>query len=361
MNVALLSKYSRLGASSRLRLLQYLPSLEHNGIEVTSHALFDDDYLKRLYDGEGRSLASVARRYTQRASRMRGLKQVDLIWLQYEALPYMPYWLEQCLMPRGVPYVVDYDDAMFHHYDLSSRRLVRGLLGSKIDKVMANAAAVICGNGYLAERARQAGAERIERVPTVVDATRYSPLEVAPSSEVDSPVIGWMGSPTTQVYVLDLKPVLEALHREKGARLVLVGAQPDLAEQFDDMPVEVLPWSEESEADAIARFDIGIMPLQDGPWERGKCGYKLIQYMAAGKPVVASSVGMNIEIVEGWQCGRLAADQAQWYQALSELLTDRVERYALGMKGRQAVEEHYSLQAQAPRLADILRSSAREA
>lgn len=361
MNVALLSKYSRLGASSRLRSLQYLPALEQVGIEVTSHALFDDGYLQRLYGGGGPSLLSVARRYTARAMQLRRLRKADLVWLEYEALPYVPYWLERGLMPRGVPYVVDYDDAVFHNYDLSSRRLVRGLLGSKIDKVMTNAAAVICGNGYLAERARQAGARRIEHVPTVVDTTRYSVSDTSDPSDMASPVIGWIGSPSTQRYVLELKPVLEALHRERGARLVLVGAQMALVDQFDDLPVEVLPWTEESEARAIAGFDIGIMPLPDGPWEQGKCGYKLIQYMAVGKPVVASSVGVNVEIIQGWQCGRLADGQAKWHQELSALLADPAERRALGLRGRQAVEQHYSMQAQAPRLAEILRSAAREA
>ena len=358
MNVALLSKYSRLGASSRLRSLQYLPDLEQVGIDVTPHALFDDDYLKRLYGGEGRSLASVARRYAQRARQLRRLKQADLIWLEYEALPYVPYWMEKGLMPRGVPYVVDYDDAVFHHYDLSSRRLVRSLLGRKIDKVMTNAAAVICGNDYLADRARQAGALRIERVPTVVDAHRYSVGEPTSAESSRAPVIGWIGSPSTQHYVQELKPVLEAMHLQHGARLVLVGAQPIIAEQFGELPVEVLPWSEESEAQAIAGFDIGIMPLPDGPWERGKCGYKLIQYMAAGRPVVASSVGVNVEIVQGWQCGELADEPTQWEEALGGLLIDPARREALGLRGRNAVEQHYSLQAQAPRLADILRSAA---
>ncbi|PRY67386.1 glycosyltransferase family 4 protein [Halomonas ventosae] len=360
MNVALLSKYSRLGASTRLRSLQFLPSLQQAGIHVTPHALFDDDYLKRLYAGKGRSLSDVVRRYTHRARELRRLKQAELIWLEKEALPYVPYWLEQGLMPRGVPYVVDYDDALFHQYDLSSRRLVRRLLGNKIDKVMAGASAVICGNDYLAERARQAGARRIERLPTVVDASRYSVTDNAPSSVEESLVIGWIGSPSTQQYVLELKPELEALHREQQTRLVLVGAQPALADQFGELPVEVVPWSEETEAQAIAGFDIGIMPLPDGPWERGKCGYKLIQYMAAGKPVVASAVGVNVEIVEGWRCGRLADGPAQWHEALSTLLADAPERHALGVKGRQAVEQHYSLQAQAPRLAEILRSAARE-
>lgn len=360
LNVALFSKYSRLGASSRLRSLQYLSALQQSGINVIANVLFDDDYLKRLYGEEERSLVYVARRYAQRARQMRWLKQADLIWLEYEALPYVPHWLEKRLMPRGVPYVVDYDDAVFHRYDLSCSRLVRQLLGHKIDKVMANAALVICGNDYLAERARQAGARRIERVPTVVDASRY---RVAPGDECQpsgiTPVIGWIGSPSTQEYVLELKPVLEAMHRQHAARLVLVGAQVQLAEQFDDLPVDVLPWSEETEALAIASFDVGIMPLPDGPWERGKCGYKLIQYMAAGKAVVASPVGVNVEIVQGWQCGELANDPTQWNDALSGLLMDPARRRALGQRGRQAVEMHYSLQAQAPRLAGILRSAAR--
>lgn len=359
MKVSLLSKYSRLGASSRLRSLQYLPSLEQAGISVTPHALFDDDYLNRLYDGRGRSLPSMACRYLARARQLRRPGETDLIWMEKEALPYVPYWLERGLMPHRVPYVVDYDDAVFHHYDLSSRRLVRGLLGTKIDKVMANAAVVICGNEYLAERAWRAGARCIERVPTVVDATRYSVAEAATSAAEGLPVIGWIGSPATQRYVLELKPVLEALHREQGVRLVLVGAQPALAEQFGDLPVTVLPWSEESEAQAIAGFDIGVMPLPDGPWERGKCGYKLIQYMAAGKPVVASAVGVNVEIVNGWHCGMLADGQTQWHEALSALLADSSKRLALGGKGRQAVEQHYSLRAQAPRLAEILRGAVR--
>ncbi|MCU5788095.1 glycosyltransferase family 4 protein [Alloalcanivorax marinus] len=359
MKVTLLSKYSRLGASSRLRSLQYLPALEQAGIQVTPHALFDDDYLTRLYEGRGRSLPSIASRYAARARQLRGLGKTDLIWLEYEALPYVPYCVEQRLMPRGVPYVVDYDDAVFHQYDLASRRQVRRLLGTKIDKVMANAAAVICGNEYLAERARRADARCIERVPTVVDATRYSVADAATSAAADSPVIGWIGSPATQRYILELKPVLEALYRERGARLVLVGAQLALAEQFGELPVTVLPWSEEGEARAIAGFDIGTMPLPDGPWERGKCGYKLIQYMAAGKPVVASPVGVNVEIVEGWQSGMLADSHAQWHQALSALLANPDMRLSLGRNGRQAVEQHYSLQAQVPRLAEILYQAAR--
>lgn len=358
MKVTLLSKYSRMGASSRLRSMQYLPALKEAGFCIDTVPLFDDDYLTRLYNGSGRSLSSVARCYMKRTKSLSRLQYSDLIWLEKEALPYIPYWLEKGLMPKNVPYVVDYDDAVFHNYDLSSKKWVRRILGNKIDWVMANAAVVICGNDYLAERANQAGAKNIEQIPTVVDPSRYQ-AAYAVGREKDQPiVIGWIGSPSTQHYVLELKSVLESLHAGYGIRLVLVGAHQSLEKQFGTLPVEVLTWSEKSEAKAIELFDIGIMPLTDGPWERGKCGYKLIQYMACGKPVIASPVGVNVEIVENWQCGLLANSPDQWYDAINDLLKNSHKRQKLGLRGRSAVEQYYSMSAQAPRLARILHQAA---
>ena len=354
MKVTLFSKYSRLGASSRLRSLQYLPALEAAGIEVAVQPLFDDAYLKGLYGGQGRSMEAVARHYAARARELRLSGGSDLLWIEYEALPYLPYKLERFLMPEGVPYVVDYDDAVFHNYDLAARTWVRSLLGKKIDQVMAGATTVIAGNDYLAARARQAGAGHVEYLPTVVDIERY---DFTPQSGNSEPVIGWIGSPATQRYVTDLAPVLERIGQKHRARLVLVGARPDVAECFHDLPVEVLPWSETTETDHLKGFDIGIMPLPEGPWERGKCGYKLIQYMACGKPVVTSPVGVNTQIVQNWNCGLLADDSEQWSQALDRLLKTPSDRVAFGHKARGAVEQHYSLQAQAQRLIGILRDS----
>jgi len=358
VRVILFTKYPRLGASSRLRSLQYLPLLKANGVDIVVCPLFDEDYLNSLYSGKGRSVSSIARRYALRLHQLRSCSGADLLWVEKEALPYLPFWVEHAVMPSGVPYVVDYDDAVFHNYDLSTRSWVRRILGRKIDRVMSNAATVVCGNNYLAERARLAGAEKVEYLPTVVDSGRYSVRAQDGRDQASAPVIGWVGSPSTQHYVLELKSVLETLHRKRGARLVLVGAQPELMSAFGDMPVEIVPWLEDTEAEVIAGFDIGIMPLSDGPWERGKCGYKLIQYMASGKPVVASAVGVNIEIVNRWQCGELADSLSNWEQALDKLLADPERRRAQGQRGRLAVEEHYSLQAQGPKLIDILRHAA---
>jgi len=341
-----------MGASSRLRSMQYVPFLEGSGIELDVYPLFDDRYLERLYAHNSRSVLETGNLYLRRAKSLRQASDVDLIWLEKEALPYVPFFLEKLLVPSGVPYIVDYDDAVFHNYDLSPYRVVRKILGKKIDHVMTGAKTVVCGNDYLAQRAKQAGARRLEIVPTVVDARRYTAV---PDAENTTPVIGWIGSPSTQQYVLNLSAVLEQLFKRYGIHLVLVGAQPWLENAFGDVPVQVLPWDEEDEADLVASFDIGIMPLADGPWERGKCGYKLIQYMACGKPVVASPIGMNATIVNSSACGRLAYNEDEWFGHLAELATSRTRRIEFGKNGRLAVEEEYSVQTQAPRMLELMR------
>ena len=229
---------------------------------------------------------------------------------------------------------------------------MRRLLGRKIDRIMRGAACVIAGNRYLAARARQAGAARIEIIPTVVDEQRYT---AANTTDDQPPVIGWIGSPATEHYMLDMRPALEQVCAGNHARLLLVGARPETANLFDGTTPEVVAWSEATEAAMIARMDIGIMPLLDSPWERGKCGYKIIQYMACGLPVVASPVGVNVNIVHHGENGLLATDEAAWRDALERLIASPALRERMGAAGRARVEAEYSLGAQVPRLADILR------
>jgi len=354
MKVLLLSKYPRIGASSRLRSLQYLPSLADEGIEVTVSSLFDDEYLIELYTKGRRSKLRSMILYLKRLFVLLTVFRYDVLWIEKEIFPYFPAVFERLLAFLGVRYVVDYDDAIFHNYDLSGSGLIRKLLGRKIDTVMARANCVIAGNQYLAERAWKAGAKRVEIIPTVVDHARY--FQAARNGD-EQLVIGWIGSPSTQCYVIDIQHALRDVCEKTGARLILVGATDSVFGELAGIPVEIVPWSEESEAKSIAAMDVGIMPLVDGPWEKGKCGYKLIQYMASGVPVVASPVGVNVEIVD--DCGRLAESEHEWAESLLELLSDDEKRNTLGHAGRVAVEKRYSLQIQAPVLADILKSAGR--
>jgi glycosyltransferase involved in cell wall biosynthesis len=352
MKILLLSRYGRLGASSRVRSLQYLPFLESKGWQVDVTPLFSDSYLQVLYSGQLRGIQVIAG-YWRRIKALLRVRRYDLIWIEKEVFPFIPALAERLLVKVGVPYVVDYDDALFHRYDKHRSWLIRSLLGRKIDAVMRHAALVVAGNEYLADRARAAGARRVEIVPTVVDLTRYKVVQSASNHPL---VVGWIGSPTTSRYLLALKPVFESLKEQFDVRFVAVGArQEDLA----GVPIEVWPWSEETEVQSIQAFDVGIMPLSDTPWERGKCGYKLIQYMACGLPVVASPVGVNKEIIKHGNSGLLADGLDEWQEALGKLLEKRIKREQMGQKGRLQVEGWYSMQVQAPRLERLMRGALR--
>ncbi|WP_434610371.1 glycosyltransferase family 4 protein [Pseudomonas sp. D2-30] len=351
MKILLLPKYSRSGASSRLRTLQYVPGLESEGVKVSVESLFDDAYLELLYGTGNRSVWALTKCYFRRAANIFRRKDYDLVWIEKELFPYIPMFIEKFFL--SVPYVVDYDDAVFHNYDRSRFFWVRLLLSKKIDAVMRGANCVVVGNRYLGARAGVAGASKVVIIPTVVDSERYPAASISDRRLV----IGWIGSPSTQKYIIDICEALAHACRILNAQVVLVGASSDIAAQLPGVDVAVLPWSEETEAELICRMSVGIMPLKDGPWEKGKCGYKLIQYMACGVPVIASAVGANVEIVEASGGGYLARDIPEWSQLLETLLTDSELRASLGAAGRKAVLDNYSLQAQAPILLNILRSA----
>ncbi len=348
MKVLLLSRYGRLGASSRVRLFQYLPFLESKGWHVTVCPLFSDSYLQALYSDQPRGLQVIAG-YWRRLKALARAGRYDLVWIEKEVFPFMPALAERLLVKVGVPYIVDYDDALFHRYDRHRRWFIRLILGRKIDSVMKHSALVIAGNEYLAERARTVGARCVEVVPTVVDLMRYKTVQSGSNHPL---VVGWIGSPSTSHYLAIIAPVIRSLSKKFDVRFVAVGASK---ESVGDLPVEVGLWSEETEVLSIQGFDVGIMPLVDDPWERGKCGYKLIQYMACGFPVVASPVGVNKQIVEHGGNGYLVKGLHEWEKAIRRLLGDKKLRRRMGLKGRERVEAWYSLEVQAPRLEELMR------
>ncbi|HET8833280.1 MAG TPA: glycosyltransferase family 4 protein [Gemmatimonadales bacterium] len=352
MKVLALTRYGRLGASSRLRFYQYLPRLEQGGIAVTVAELSPDEYVARLYAGRRPPVVSIARDYLRRARWLVSLRGYDLLWIEKELFPGAPALVERLLSGLRVPYVVDFDDATFHRYDRSANPLLRHLWPRKIDAVMRGAALVVAGNQYLAERARAAGARRVELLPTVVDPARY-PVRPPPAGEPFT--VGWMGTPVTQRYLAPVAPSLAAVVAA-GGRVRLVGADR-LPEGLPAESAELRPWAEATEASDILAFDVGIMPLDDTEWERGKCGYKLLQYMAAGRPVVASPVGVNPEIVDPGVTGFLAATPDEWRTALARLRDDPALRIRMGEAGRRRLEAGYSLDLAEPRLRALLRSA----
>lgn len=351
MKLLYLGKYDSLGASSRIRFIQFLPHLEENGISITHAPLFSNEYLRKRYAKDPGYRKAAIESYARRISTLLKLRpsEYDALWVEKELFPYMPAFVEN-ILGKGIPYIVDYDDAIFHNYDMHRFALVRAFFSGKIDNVMRNAAIVVAGNDYLAERARKAGARRVECVPSVVDTARYEP---AIASDKELFTIGWIGSPSTSKYLLEVEKALSDFNKARSCELVIVG---DADRRIKGVPVRHRSWSEATEASDIRSFDAGIMPLLDGPWERGKCGYKLIQYMASAVPVVASPVGVNRQIVDEGVNGYLANGAGEWTRAFLALSSDVERRAKMGQAARKKVEARYSLQAVLPRLLSILKS-----
>ena len=359
MKLHCLTRYDDTGASSRVRFEQYRSPLTQllPDWQIQRQSLLDRRYLEHKYAGESIAI-DVLRCYAARARALAATGQGGIWWLEKELWPWAPAWLERRLLTRQ-PFIIDLDDAIFHNYDLNGSAAVRALYGHKIDRLMASATLVTAGNDYLAQRARAAGARWVEVLPTVIDLDHYPDPAANPAAgEPDGVLrIGWIGSPTTTRYLAAIAPALRQLAGERRIRLVAIGAA---ALEMPGIDVELLPWDQRAEAEMLRRCDIGVMPLADTPWERGKCGYKLIQYMACGLPVVASPVGANRQIVNDGRDGFLADGDTAWHAALARLCDDAALRRQLGAAGRRKVETTYCYQVTARRLASWLNDIAHE-
>jgi glycosyltransferase involved in cell wall biosynthesis len=344
-------KYGSRAASTRQRLLQYIPYLAEHGVEVEFLPLLDNAHLGRVAESRGPDPFSTAKAYATRIVQLFTPQRHDLLWVQYELFPYLPGLFERLARIGKVPIVYDFDDAVFHMYDSHSSPVVRLLLGNKLAPLLKAAAACVCGNAYL-ETFASRYCDNCVVVPTVVDTHLYKP---APSRSSAPIIVGWIGSPSTWKYVEPLLETITDTLRAHGAILRVIGAGPAAR----GLPgIEALDWSEEKEVADVQSMDIGIMPVPDTLWSRGKCGYKLIQYMACGLPVIASPIGVNTEIVTEGENGLFAVSPGEWEAALTRLILDARLRRSMGKAGRRRVEEAYSLSSQAPRLLEVLRSAA---
>lgn len=351
--VLILTRYSRLGASSRLRSYQYLDYFkrEHQGnIEFFVHSLFLDDYLLFLYQNRKVSYFATIKSYIRRfCFLLFNLKKFDVVWIEKEMFPYVPGYIERWLLRRKIV-MLDYDDAIFHNYDRHSSKFIRKILGKKFSSLVSKAQIVCCGNQYLAAQAVKAGSKQIKIIPTAINLDKYSSASVENNNSVS--VIGWIGSPATQHYLYLLVEVLQKLAQKYRYKLYLIGVSANF--NMPGVPFEILQWAEEKEVMLINQIDVGIMPLYNSEWEHGKCGYKLIQYMGCRKPVIASPVGINCEIIQHGENGYLASSHDEWYFYLEKLLNDKELSRKLGNKGYQCVEEKYSIQVTGPKLFKLL-------
>ncbi len=253
--------------------------------------------------------------------------------------------------------VYDLDDAiMFGRFgqDVSKRRARFAAMARAADLV-------VCGNAFLAEEAARVGAKRAIVVPTGIDTERFHPREreKGKREETGRVVVGWTGSNTNNYFLSALFPVLAKLGDAIELR-VLSSHQRGLDfAKLGDVPYRYADWTPENEVAEVARFDIGVMPLADTPWTRGKCAFKALQYMALGIPTVASRVGANCELIDHGENGFLVEDEGEWHAALVRLDADPLLRARIGAAGRARVESAFSIAAIGPQLVAAVEAAAR--
>ena len=337
MRVVYLSATSAMGPASRYRIFQFQPYFEAAGIELDILPALGDDWLQAEYlDASKRQLKRIkaaAMGAARRLSQLALLGKADLVIIERELFPKLPGSIEHFLLKRCAPYGIEFDDAIY----LSKGR------ADKYPKLLRNASFVITGNEHLASWARQ-HQDRVHVIPTCVPVQDYTAKQDYALGTL--PEIGWVGLTSNLPYVAQISPLIREPLEKFGARIHILSGQPgDL-----QMPSLFTPWSLQKEQEIIQGFDIGVMPLPTNGFTRGKCGLKILQYMAAGIPVVASAVGVNQTIIQDGINGILIHDSSEWAPAIERLLEDKALRQALGSAGRETAKSLYSTETWGPKL-----------
>jgi glycosyltransferase involved in cell wall biosynthesis len=267
-----------------------------------------------------------------------------------EALPVGPPIVESLLAGAKVPLVYDFDDAVFLPNTSDANRWIAALKRpQKTGAIIRRCDQVIAGNEYLASYARRFNPS-VHVIPTAIDVDLFVP-RTEPRHPETRLVIGWIGTPTTASYLTPLAPALRALAGTHRFEFRVAGSTNPMA--FEGVDTANVAWSLDTEVELFNDCDIGVYPLPDDDWARGKCGFKAIQFMSCGVPVVASPVGVNREIVQDGVNGFLASTPDQWRLKLAALIDDPDLRRRIGAAGRRTIQERYSLQVTAPRVAAV--------
>lgn len=349
VKILVLTRYTRIGPSSRVRFLNYVDHLKKDGYSFDIKPFFDDEYINYIYSKKRKTiLLKTIYYFIRRVYVLTKQYRYDLIWLEGECFPWLPFAFEKIFLWKN--FIVDYDDALFHKYDLSSSFLLRLILSKKIPFLMKKARQVIVSNNYLKEMASTTRKEGIHLIPTTVVLNKYykSSQENYGKNKI---VVGWIGTNNTVKYLESMSSTLRLLKKNVDFDLFVVGAKSKILE---DIGAKFFEWKEEKEVELISKFDIGIMPLTNSPWERGKSGYKLIQYMASQKPVVASPVGANNAIVDHNKNGFLANSPEEWCLFIKTLIMNEELRKNMGFNGYVKVSHEYDLQLYIEKLKTIL-------
>ena len=345
------------GPASRFRLFQFVEPLGERGIELEVRPFLDSETYRGLYTASrsGAKLRALANGIRSRIDDASKVGAGDVVIVHSELAPTMGGVVLDRLRRRNARIVYNFDDAIFLKRPGGSR-LIRMLArpDRRTAELCRAAGAVMAGNRYLASYAERArgGSDHVHVMPTVLDTNRFCPHDRPPGG--GPPTVGWIGTHSALPYLTALFPALAAVQARKEYRLqVICNRAP---KPFPGLKFEFIEWALEDELGYFEDLDIGLYPVPDDPWTRGKCGFKAIQYLACGVPTIASPVGVLAEIVRDGETGLHATDPASWEAALERLLDDPGLRARMGVAGRRLMVERYSIQAVVEEFAQTLRA-----
>lgn len=328
----------------RYRFEQYFDFFEENGMECHLANIISEEDDAILY-GKGNYFkkAKIAlKAYQIRRDNLANLSDFDLVVVYREAILTRSTFFERQFAKKGIPMVFDFDDAIWVK-DVSAGNKSLSFLKNenKIEKILPLCTHVTTGNKYLREYALKYN-KNVTIFPSTIDTNKYKKL---PRKKDDVVTIGWVGSHTTVKHFEEVVPVLLRLKEKYGDKVnfKVIG---DPTYSHAELGIEGLPWDNEKEVELFNLLDIGVMPLPDNEWTKGKCGMKGLLYMSVETPAIMSAVGMNIDIIDHEKDGFLANTEEEWYNTLCRLVEDEELRLQIGKKGRQVIEERYSLKSQ---------------
>jgi glycosyltransferase involved in cell wall biosynthesis len=337
----------------RYRLEQWEPLLRERGVEITWAPFEDEELHSVVYKpGQmGKKLQLVTRNLARRLSTISKARNYDLVYILREAALLGPPVFERLLYQQRVPFVFDFDDAIFVSYRSPSNGYLSYLkFASKTKTICRLASHVMVGNPYLADYAREVN-DNVTIIPTTIDTEKY---RVPPRKTDFGPLtIGWTGSYSTVQHLDTLRGALKKLAETEQFRLRVIGTP---AYELSPVAVDAMPWRAATELEDLCAIDIGVMPLPDDNWSKGKCGLKALQFMALGIPTICSPVGVNTDIIQDNENGFLAGTEAEWVDKLTRLLRSAELRHRLGDGGRATVEQEYSAATEAPRVYEVFNS-----
>lgn len=333
------TKYTKKGPSSRYRTYQY-ESYFKNEFDIEIIAFFDDNYIDSIYNNKKISCFNLFYFFFKRIVKiLSNLFTKDLIVIEYELIPYFPPVFEYLFKATGVRYILDFDDAVFHNYDSSRNKIIKFFLKNKIKNISKLASHIITGSPYLTSYFVEIN-KNVTEIPTSIKFEFYRKNRL--NFDTDKFVIGWLGSNSTSKNLVIVKDVINQIS-EKYPKVIFrfCGFNKLLLNNFNEENIELEEWSELNEIKFLNEISIGIMPLEDDLFNRGKCGFKLIQYMAMGKPTISTPLEANVKINRN-NGNLFARSSDEWYEAFTKMINGYQKFKDVGISNSEIIQKFYS-------------------